>query len=177
MRPGSQGLYLQAVAERPGSWRLPPLWIAWRGESRTLAAARGRGRSAARRFHSVQTTRPRPVPQAALQHRHPHPIAGPERLEGLGGQLSQLGDEKPGGQHPHHQDCTGFWPSRRSCSFVTPQGVCDRIPGVAVVVEAPEDKSRGAKPQQETWILKPVFAWSPRKSVTLRLCDANGGIS
>lgn len=43
VRPGSQELYLQEVAERAGSRRLPPLWIAWRGESRTLAAARGRG--------------------------------------------------------------------------------------------------------------------------------------
>ena len=61
MRPGRQGLYLQAVAQRPGLWRLPPLWIAWRGESRTPAAARGRG-GGRQRAVSIESQQHGPAP-------------------------------------------------------------------------------------------------------------------
>lgn len=76
------------------SWRLPPSLDRVVGQSSTQAAARGRGGSAVASIASGQHSRA--GSRKRLQHRHAQPIAGPERLEGLGRQLSQLGDEKPG---------------------------------------------------------------------------------
>ena len=74
MRPGRQGLYLQAMKDpAPGGCLL----FGSRGGARAgLWPQPGEGAgSAARRFHRVPTTRPRPVPQAALQHQHRDRVA------------------------------------------------------------------------------------------------------
>ena len=69
---------------------MPPLWIARRGESKTLAAARGRGGVGSAPFPSSPDNTAPPCPAGCSAA----PASGP------GGQLSQLGDEKPADNTP-----------------------------------------------------------------------------